>query len=297
MYRFSLMPMIDYSMGWVLDRRAKKLLNDGLPQFVVFSHDFIGTRIALHGYYERNYLDVVSGFLSEKGYIDGGDDFIDIGANIGNHSLYFANKFRKVISIEASPSIYKVLSVNSCLAPNIYPMNIALGNVNGTVAIRVCRFNRGGSKIVKEESLLEGLESENVDVCRIDDLQIDLSNVAVVKIDVEDMESEVLKGGWKFFSSIRPVVLFEQQPNEFRDGKPSATLQLLQELNYDIYYIHQKPSSPEHRGRVSVIKYLILGFFFGFSLRVKKIRIFERNIWTVLWNVNCAAKGLTVDVL
>ena len=38
---------------------------------------------------------------------------LDIGANIGNHSLFFSNYFYKVLSFEPHPKIFKVLAINT----------------------------------------------------------------------------------------------------------------------------------------------------------------------------------------
>ena len=62
----------------------------------VFSFDYIGTQIALNGIYEKEELELLFDWLKSID-IDLKDSIaIDIGANIGNHSLYFSDFFNTV---------------------------------------------------------------------------------------------------------------------------------------------------------------------------------------------------------
>ena len=55
----------------------------------------IGHLINLEGFYEIEYLKNLKKFIIEKEYDNG--VFLDIGANIGNHSIYFKNFFEKIL--------------------------------------------------------------------------------------------------------------------------------------------------------------------------------------------------------
>lgn len=55
---------------------------------------------------------------------------LDIGANIGCMSLYFARFFEKVIAIEPHPATYQLLKLNASLVDNIVPVNKGCSNSN-----------------------------------------------------------------------------------------------------------------------------------------------------------------------
>ena len=64
-------------------------------------------------------------------YLEAGDTFYDIGANIGVYSLYAAQKGNSVIAIEPESSSYAVLNRNIHLngySKTIYALNLALYN-------------------------------------------------------------------------------------------------------------------------------------------------------------------------
>lgn len=69
------------------------------------------------------------------------------------------------------------------------------------------------------------------------------SNVAVLKIDVEGMESEVLRGAERLLRKHRPVVGFEQHESDFPVEGNSEALDYLISLNYRLVHIEQKPKT------------------------------------------------------
>ena len=79
------------------------------------------------------------------------------------------------------------------------------------------------------------------DVRRIDDLELPPPDV--VKIDVEDHESEVIEGARRMFAASRPVVIFE---NRLRNGEAIlAPIDGLVELGYRLYVPSLRHRGPE----------------------------------------------------
>ena len=89
---------------------ALKHISNGEKQVVIFAFDFIGHQINLKGLYERQELLTTFKYLKEQHLING--LAADIGANIGNHSLFLRNYYPQVFSFEPNPRTYKVLSLN-----------------------------------------------------------------------------------------------------------------------------------------------------------------------------------------
>jgi FkbM family methyltransferase len=129
--------------------------------------------------------------------------FIDIGANIGVHSLFAAAKIanpHQVWAIEPNPHSFARLSTHAKLnqldAMQLY--QVALGNQNGTIRLHNCDDAHVGS------TLRNGGDGGcEVSIQKGDDLfaSIPSSAQGICKIDVEGYELEVLRGLQQFISS------------------------------------------------------------------------------------------------
>ena len=147
--------------------------------------------------------------------------FIDIGANIGIYSMYAAHKHRssKVYSIEPVFMNYCALQKNRELNnfENVYPINIAISNVNSIQKLSVTddRVGNSGAQILakaNKQTDISFIKTETVLVFTLDDLiRIhDLGSPTHIKIDVDGIESLILDGmDWILRSSTLMSVLVE----------------------------------------------------------------------------------------
>jgi FkbM family methyltransferase len=128
-----------------------------------------------------------------------GDKFVDIGANIGYYTCLAAKLVGPsgaVYAIEASPSTYELLLENLNLneLENVLTYNNAIFDKEETLRLfKNKESNIGRTNILKERP---GGTVEEVDALRLHHL-IDLetlSNVRLIKIDVEGAEWFVVKG-------------------------------------------------------------------------------------------------------
>ena len=79
------------------------------PLQAVFANDTIGSFINVDGVFEKYQLEVLTDFLNRMNFSFNNKHCIDVGANIGNHSLYFSDLFSRVTSFEAHPKVFKLL--------------------------------------------------------------------------------------------------------------------------------------------------------------------------------------------
>ena len=94
----------------VLKTNHNELINK-YPNIAIFAFDRIGADISILGIYEKEVLEGLKDFIFNK--IDTQKSVcLDVGANIGNHSLYFAQFFNQVYSIEPHPEIFELLKFN-----------------------------------------------------------------------------------------------------------------------------------------------------------------------------------------
>ncbi len=138
---------------WIQQRLSAKHLRDGFPQLAVFSFDHIGIRINANGRYERDELDALIAFLRSKELLGGA--CIDVGANIGNHSVFFADYYDRVYSFEPNPLAYKLLEINALLRKNITCFNFGLSRCEHQAQLVSPPGNIGESSLVVDSAVRE----------------------------------------------------------------------------------------------------------------------------------------------
>lgn len=223
------------------------------PNVACYAFDSITSEIILFGRFEKTLLDVAFARLE---FLSG--DFkqtaaIDIGANIGNHSLYFAQRFGHVYAIEADPKTFELLSFNVTHtgSSNITPIQRALGEASGKLMFAEHRNEAARSGIVdpsnkmcdwlrEQPGRLFEVEASTGDAVFADH---NMLPVSLIKIDVEGFECSVIKGLKSTIESFRPMILIEQLANEISGGT-SKTIELLRQYGYDRFY------SPESSSRI-----------------------------------------------
>lgn len=169
-----------------------------------------------------------------KHFIHPNKNIIDLGANIGTHSIIYSNYTNgTVYSFEPQKMVFDILNKNIKLnnCKNIVSYNFGGSNVNSKFFMNACytnKNNQGAFKIDENLDSTNGLEIE----CKIID-ELDISNVSYVKIDVEGHEYEALLGLKKLLIKEHPTLMIE-----IHNTCPTKnnTFILLEELGYKTHY-------------------------------------------------------------
>lgn len=139
---------------------------------------------------------------------------IDIGANIGNHALYFANflKFYEyIICFEPVLENYEILEKNLRGYKGIFTYNYALSDKTQTLQMSANRSNMGASMVKLEGEL-------TVQAYSLDRLYY--KNVSLIKIDVEEYEPQVLDGAQDTIAKYKPLIIIEDWFNKYNSLLP-----------------------------------------------------------------------------
>ena len=182
-----------------------KAVIDGRPVsfFVTTELDTIMGQHAYGYFYEVEELAIIARHFHP------GSILLDVGANIGNHTIYAA-KFldaRRIICIEPNPEAIAILRINVDLNQlheqvDLQHLGLGLSDGPGTAAIgRTIPMNLGGAALAPQAGgpirLLTG-----------DELLRD-QPVDFIKIDVEGMELAVLAGLERTIAACRPNIFVE----------------------------------------------------------------------------------------
>lgn len=215
---------------WLPTRRHRLVARE--KQVAVFAYDLIGIEINVHGTYGGRDLNALFHWLHETrpaSFFEGTE--LDVGANIGNHALYFADHFRRVRAYEANPRTFALLKVNAGLASNVECFNVGVSSSRVRSRLRLNKLNIGGARIV------EGGDENDVEIelQRLDDMCPADDRVTFIKIDVEGHERDALLGARRIISEYRPLIIFEQAEHDFSSGQ-SPTVDLLRSYGYEHFY-------------------------------------------------------------
>ncbi len=196
-------------------------------KMAIFANDLIGAYINQFGVYEKEELDILMEFLAPLHETFRQGTCLDVGANIGNHSLFFARYFAKIEAFEPNPATYQLLAFNVGRVGNIFPHPVGLGTERGTFHMREDPGNLGGARIDRQDAG----GSIAIQVERLDDLGLDLSALSFIKMDVEGFEASVIRGGTATIGTHHPLIVLEQLESEFVDGSTECVA-LLEGMGY-----------------------------------------------------------------
>ncbi len=252
-----------WPIALALQNLSRKHLSKNRKQLVVFSFDHIAALINIDGVYEKDELDAFFAWLDRCNVSTNTSAAIDVGANIGNHSLYFSDYFQTVHSFEPNRRTFKVLTLNSELVNNVVCYNFGISDAMRKAELSINAGNVGGAFI----SDLPGRNTQTVELRTLDSMT-EITNVRLIKIDVEGHEFAAIRGAIALIRANRPIIMFEQHASDFSNGE-SAVLQLLEELGYRNFATVRR--HPYVNGGI-LKKALVLPFmrlWSGESMRVK----------------------------
>ena len=164
-------------------------------------------------------------------YVPSDSTVIDVGANIGDHTVTYAKwvgSGGSVIAIEPVPEIFDCLCFNMKGKSHVVPMNIALSDKDSIVAVQVSE-NAGASYLMED---CEG----RTDLCMTVTLDsFDYRGVSFIKIDAEGFETKILRGATKTIFREKPAMLIEVNDGALlRAGSSKIELRdLIESLGYN----------------------------------------------------------------
>lgn len=177
-------------------------------------------------YFERDLLAAVFSFDGGRiAHAVKGHAVLDIGANIGNHSLYFALEAgaSKVVSFEPVPLTFSILK-----------RNVEINHLEGCIELHNCGLGAEHAHATVPEYHTENIggtairpgKNGDIVVQVLDEMKLP-DDIALVKIDVEGMEPEVVQGAMEMLRTQHPYVMMES----FERNAPTM-IRVMEELGY-----------------------------------------------------------------
>ena len=204
-------------------------------KFLIPSDDpTIGRSLDMYGEYCDAEIDLLKGLLKPDSW------FIDIGANIGTHTVPISFVCERVIAFEPDIDNFNILGKNvaglCALKNNVTCTKLALGKESKEVNTK---FDFGKTLVVEGT----GIKMAPYDL-------LGIPRTSVVKIDVEGQELDVLIGMRVTLTNQKPDLLIEMQDeNTYAD-----TFDYLKSLEYNIFWFPVKTfNSANQKGQTKDI--------------------------------------------
>jgi FkbM family methyltransferase len=180
-----------------------RIMGQNVSFFVADETDLI-QKEHFHGkFYESEELKIISEFFPAGGI------FVDIGANVGNHTVFVARFLSplKIIVIEPNPATFEILKANIALnrldgRVDVSYLGIGLSNTSARAVAITPAGNLGGTRLHLSE------EQSGLRVVPGDALLFG-HRIDFLKIDVEGMEIDVLEGLKRTIAEQRPRIFIE----------------------------------------------------------------------------------------
>ena len=197
-------------------------------------NSFIDWNVYFYGAYEREYLVYL------KHLVKGRNDpvFVDVGANVGNHTLFMSQYCREVHAFEPNPNVRRRLhqKLERNAIAHVVVHGVGLGERNEDLTF----FTPGGAN-QGTGSFVADHDSANtagppLRVVQADDyfVEMNLNRIDLIKIDVEGFERQVLAGMRRTIEKYRPLITMEYSDTTMNAFANEAALRAWLPADYEI---------------------------------------------------------------
>lgn len=167
---------------------------------------FVDMYIFDNGIYEKEIVDDIRKSLSPE------KTLLDIGSNIGQHSLLVAPYCKNIFAFEPIPDVYNEFqkSIDANHYKNIQLFNCAVGSKKETKTFNYVAGHAGVSSFVNTNN--KGKQEITVQIDTLSNLIKD-EKFDVIKLDVEGYEAVVIFGNKDIILKNRPKIFMEFCPS------------------------------------------------------------------------------------
>jgi FkbM family methyltransferase len=215
------------------------LVHSKRGRFYVNPHDtIISKSLTVYGEYAEHEMMLLSHWVQP------GQTIIDVGANIGTHSVFFSHQVGSdgnVVALEVQPEIFDVLKqnlkLNNCNNMNV--LNLAGGAAIGELELLELDYGRDGNfgaysfcidDIGRYLPVNPRARQTLIPVIPLDNLDLEICHL--LKVDAEGMELEILTGAAQLVEKHRPILYLENNNRE----SSSALIEQLSLFEYRNYW-------------------------------------------------------------
>ena len=172
---------------------------------------------------------------------------IDIGANIGYHTLLFSKwvkPYGKIFAFEPDPTNFKLLKKNITAnqIKNIVSFKNAVSDKNDKISLFLSEDNSGDHRIndlliFKNDNMRKKIGTHSV---KLDSVFSKSQKIDFIKIDIQGSEIQALNGMQNILKNRKNIsMLIEFWPYAIQETghEPRELIEILKQLGFDIFSI------------------------------------------------------------
>lgn len=169
--------------------------------------------------------------------ISDGDSVIEVGSNIGVHTVGLSKavgSVGRVVAIEVQPAIFQILCANLALNAlfNVTTHACGCSDRKGAMIAPAIDYSASSLHNSGAASLASTGVGTPVSVIPLDELVEDIHRLRLIKIDVEGMEQQVLQGANRLIAKHRPLLYVEND----RVEKSKALIEWIMSAGYQLWW-------------------------------------------------------------
>lgn len=201
-------------------------------------HDqYVGASLRKYGEFSPGESDLFRQLLGPGAIV------VEVGANLGAHTVELSRLVGPqgaVIAFEPQRLVFQTLCANLALnsCANVFAFQAAIGDAPGDIVVPL--LDPGKTNNFGGLSLIGATAGERVPLRTIDEFA--LKTCHLLKLDLEGMEVEALRGGVQTIAATRPIMYVENDRKE----RAAELIGLLLSWNYKLYAHNPPLFSPEN---------------------------------------------------
>jgi FkbM family methyltransferase len=209
--------------------------------YVAREDTVIGRSLQIYGEWAEDEIARCAAFLTD------GDTIVDVGANIGTHSIALASRFpnSEIVAFEPQPLAFSLLAANVLVSrsANVYPRNLGCAEAEKLIHVAPDYESIGWN--MGAFSLLSAAEDRPgtlpMPLITLDSAAFK-RRVQFIKIDVEGMEYAVLAGAASLIARDRPLIYFELLEIE----RLRSAREMLNAMGYELRWLSSEAYNPRN---------------------------------------------------
>lgn len=222
-------------------------LGDHVMTFV--PSDYIGRSIFAKGHFDRDHVGRVLAVMRERGLPTEGKGLLELGGNIGTHTVYFAltKAFARIVTVEPDPRNYPLLLMNieqNGFADVVTPVNCAAGEAEGALDFYLHPTNFGrSSPVARNETDVKISVPVRPVPAILDETGMRAEDIGLVWMDIEGYEPVAVRS-MRSLMARRVPVYTEFSPDFYASGEAEAFVRVLAEHYEDCLVYFEDVATP-----------------------------------------------------
>jgi FkbM family methyltransferase len=211
--------------------------------------DYIGRSLFVKGHFDRDHATRLVEILKQRNIRTAGKVLLELGGNIGTHTVYFAltKAFERILTVEPDPRNFPLLRTNVAqngFADRVIAVNCAVGDREGDIDFYLHPTNHGKSATAPRSADDTRISVPVRPVSRVlADAGLSAADIGLVWMDIEGYEPVAI-AGMRDLLARRVPIYTEFSPEYYGAEQAAAFVAHLAEFYEDCLVFFEDVQTP-----------------------------------------------------